>query len=140
VYVENDRFAHVRAPSCEVCFCLPTCPRFLLYPPPSPPSSPPPSHISLVRDPNNATSGPPAGIAGFQAILMSALPQIIGPRVHDDGAAQHGLLADQLDQTVLDAALGVAAVVGLEVAEIAHVAGLVGWGARRRGLAGWVER
>lgn len=49
--------------------------------------------------------------------------------MHDDGAAEDRLLADQLDERVLDTALAVAVAVGLEVAEVANVAGFVGWGA-----------
>jgi len=49
--------------------------------------------------------------------------------VDDDGAAQHALRADQLDELVRDAALGVTLAVGLEVAEVADVALAVGGGA-----------
>ena len=56
---------------------------------------------------------------------MPTFTQIIRARMHDDGAAQHGLLADQLDEAVLDAAFTVAVGVGLEVAEVADVAGFI---------------
>jgi len=49
--------------------------------------------------------------------------------VHDDGAAQHALGADQLDELVRDGAFGVALGVGLEVAQVADVALAVGGGA-----------
>lgn len=107
---------------------------FLCPPPPCTSLLPP--LINLVRNPNNAASRSPTRIARFKTVLMSALPQVIRTRMHNDGAAQHGLLADQLDQAILDAALGVAAAVGLEVAEVADVAGLVGGGTGRVGLVG----
>ena len=61
--------------------------------------------------------------------------------MHDDGAAQHGLFADQLDEAVLDAAFAVAVGVGFEVAEIADMAGFVTggtvwWGLLERGCMG----
>jgi hypothetical protein len=43
--------------------------------------------------------------------------------------AQDAVLADQLDEAVADAALGVALGVGLDVAQVADVAVVVGWGA-----------
>ena len=43
--------------------------------------------------------------------------------MHDDGAAQHGVFADQLDVLVGDGALAVALPVGVEVAQVADVAG-----------------
>ena len=54
---------------------------------------------------------------------MPALPQIIGPRVDNNGASQHGVFADQLDVFVGDGSLAVARAVGLEVAQVADVAG-----------------
>lgn len=51
--------------------------------------------------------------------------------------AKNALLANQLDQLIADAALAVAAGVGLEVAEVADVADIVAWGAV--GLAEGVE-
>jgi hypothetical protein len=49
--------------------------------------------------------------------------------VDDDGAAEHALRADQLDELVRDAARGVALGVGLEVAQVADVALAVARGA-----------
>ena len=43
--------------------------------------------------------------------------------MNDNSAAQHALLADQLDQLFSKAALPVSALVGLEVAEVTDVAG-----------------
>lgn len=81
---------------------------------------------ALVRNPDHAASRPSARIARLQAVLVAALAQVVGARMHDDRAPQHGLLADQLDEAVLERALPVAVGVGLEVAEVADVAGLVG--------------
>jgi hypothetical protein len=78
---------------------------------------------SLIRDPNNATSGPPPGITRDETLLMAALPQIIRASMHDDGASQHGVFADQLDVLVGDGSLAVALPVGVEVAQVADVAG-----------------
>lgn len=57
---------------------------------------------------------------------MPALAQVIGASVHDYGAPEHALRADQLDLAVGDGALGVALRVGLEVPEVADVAVVVG--------------
>lgn len=54
---------------------------------------------------------------------MAALAQIIRAGMHDDGAAQHGVFADQLDVLVGDGALAVALPVRVEVAQVADVAG-----------------
>lgn len=49
--------------------------------------------------------------------------------MHNDGAAEHALRTDQLDELVGDGALGVALAVSLEVAKVADVALAVGWSA-----------
>jgi hypothetical protein len=54
---------------------------------------------------------------------MAPLPQIIRASMHDDGASQHGVFADQLDVLVGDGSLAVALPVGVEVAQVADVAG-----------------
>ena len=56
---------------------------------------------------------------------MATLTEVVGASVHNDGAAEHALWADQLDQLVLDGSLSVALAVSLEVAKITDVAGLV---------------
>jgi hypothetical protein len=84
-----------------------------------------PPSANSIRNANDATSRPSTSIARLQTILVPTFPQIIRARMHDDGAAQHGLLADQLDEAVLDAALAVAVGVGLEIAEVADVAHFV---------------
>ena len=93
-------------------------------PPPLPPPVPrPPPFFNLIRDPNNATSGPAPRIARDETLLMAALAQIIRAGMHDDGAAQHGVFADQLDVLVGDGAFAVALPIGVEVAQVADVAG-----------------
>jgi len=72
--------------------------------------------------PNNPTRGPAPRIPRLLALSVSTLPQVVGTGVHDDGAAQHALRADELDVLVGHGALGVALRVGLEVAEVADVA------------------
>ena len=72
---------------------------------------------------------------------MSALAQIVGARVHDNGPTEHALGTDQLDLIVRDGTLGVALSVRLEVAEVTNVAFGVGGGAV--GFAegvDWLER
>jgi hypothetical protein len=76
---------------------------------------------SLLGDTDNTASRTGARVASLLALLVLALTE--------DGAAQHALRADQLDELVRDAALGVALGVGLEVAQVADVALAVGGGA-----------
>ena len=84
---------------------------------------PSPLFLPLIRDPNNATSGPAPSIARDETLLMAALSQIIRASMHNDGAAQHGVFADQLDVLVGDGSRAVALPVGVEVAQVADVAG-----------------
>jgi hypothetical protein len=84
---------------------------------------------SLLGDTDNTASRTGARVASLLALLVLALTEVVGAGVHDDGAAQHALRADQLDELVRDAALGVALGVGLEVAQVADVALAVGGGA-----------
>jgi len=60
---------------------------------------------------------------------VPAFAEVVGAGMHDDGAAEHALRADELDQLVGHGALGVALAVRLEVAEVADVALAVGGGA-----------
>ena len=53
---------------------------------------------------------------------MSTFAQIVGARMDDDRTAQDALGTDQFHLSVLDAALTVSLTVGLEVAQVAHVA------------------
>lgn len=85
--------------------------------------------LNLLGDANNAASRTTASVASLLALLVAALAEVVGAGVHDDGAAQHALRADQLDVLVGHAARGVALAVGLEVAKVADVALGVGGGA-----------
>lgn len=53
---------------------------------------------------------------------MPASSQVVDASVHDDGAPEHALGPNELDQLVRDGAFGVALRVRLEVAEVADVA------------------
>ena len=84
---------------------------------------------SLLGDTNNTASGTGTSVTSLLALLVLALAEVVGAGVHDDGAAEDALRADQLDELVRDAALGIALAVGLEVAQVADVALAVGGGA-----------
>lgn len=76
-------------------------------------------------------------VAGLLALWVVRLSKVIGAGVNDNGAAEHTLRADQLDEFVGDGALCVALAVGLEVTQVTDVTGLVGWCAVV--LAEWVD-
>lgn len=84
---------------------------------------------NLLGDTNDTASRTSASIASLLALLVLALAKVVSAGVDDDGAAEHALRADQLDELVRDGALGVALGVGLEVAQVADVALAVGGGA-----------
>lgn len=83
----------------------------------------------LLSNTDNAASGTAASVASLLALLVAALAEVVGAGVHDDGAAEDALGADQLDVLVGHGALGVALGVGLEVAQVADVALAVAGGA-----------
>jgi len=87
-------------------------------------------------DANDTASRSGARVARLLALLVPAFSEVVGTGVDDDGAPQNAVLADQLDQAVGDAALGVALAVRLEVPEVTDVALAVDGGAVR--LAVWV--
>lgn len=94
----------------------------------------------LRRNANDTASGPAARIARLLALLVAALAEVVGAGVHDDGAAEHALGPDELDELVADAALAVALAVRLEVAQVADVALAVLGRAVRLALGvDWVE-
>ena len=76
----------------------------------------------LCRDADDTARRTAARVARLLALLVAALAEVVGAGVDDDGAAEHALGADQLDELVGDAALGVALAVRLEVAQVADVA------------------
>jgi hypothetical protein len=53
---------------------------------------------------------------------VSTLAKVVSASVHNNGAANNALGANQLDQLVGDAALSIALAVGLEVAQVTDVA------------------
>ncbi len=67
----------------------------------TPDQQPPVTH--LVCNTNNTTSRPSTRITRLLALLGITLAQIVRARMHDDGAAQHALLTDQLDQLISNA-------------------------------------
>ena len=83
----------------------------------------------LLRNPNDSESRSAASITRRLALLVTTLSEIIGAGVDDDGASEDALETDELDEVVGDGAFDVALGVGLEVAEVANVALLVGGGA-----------
>lgn len=89
--------------------------------------------LDLLSNANDTTSRTTARVARSLTLLVSALTQVIGASMHDNGPTQHALRPDQLDVLVRDGALGVALAVGFEVAEVANVAFAVGGGAVRFG-------
>jgi len=56
--------------------------------------------------------------------------------VDNDGASENTVLADQLDEAVADASLGVSLTISLDVAQVTNVAFRVGWSTVS--LAVWV--
>ena len=92
---------------------------------------------ALLSDPNDAASRTTARVARRLALLVPALAEVVGARVHDDGAAEDALGPDELDLAVRQGPLGVALRVRLEVAEVADVAFCVRGGAVR--FAEWVD-
>lgn len=82
----------------------------------------------LLRDPDDSAGGTPACIARGLALFMSALAEVVGAAMHDDGAAEHALGPNQLDLAVGNGTLAVPLSVGLEVAQIANMTVFVGGG------------
>ena len=99
--------------------------------------------LSLVGDTNDTASRSGTSVASLEGLLVATLAEIVGAGMDNDGSltacqscsrgtgvyisyADDAVGADQLDQGVGGRALGVALGIGLDVAEIANVAGLVG--------------
>lgn len=81
---------------------------------------------TLCSNTDDAASRARTRIARLLAFLVAALAQVVGAGVHDNGAAEHALRADELDQLVGDGAYGVALAIRLEVAEVTDVALRIG--------------
>lgn len=93
--------------------------------------------IRLGRDANNTAGWAGTGVASLEAVLVATLAEVVSAAVDDNGAADDAVRADQLDELVLDGALGNALGVRGDVAEVADVADLVG--RRAVGLAEGVD-
>ena len=87
------------------------------------------SALHLLSNTNDTTSRTRASIARLLALLIATLAEIISAGMHNDRAPEDTLRPDELDVLVLHAALGIALPVCLEVAQVAHVAVAVFWGA-----------
>lgn len=79
-------------------------------------------HLQEKYSRAHTASGTGTSVAGLEGLLVVALAEVVGAAVDNDGAADDGLGADQLDVGVSDGALGVAVGVGLDVAEVTDVA------------------
>jgi len=71
---------------------------------------------SLLGDADDTASRTGTSVASLERLLVASLAEVIGAGVGDDGSANDALGADELDEAVLDGALGVALGVGLDVA------------------------
>lgn len=106
----------------------------------------------LCGNADDAAGRAGAGVARLLALLVPALSEVVGARVADEGALQgeekaivspwlltaygntggvstyseNAVLADQLDEAVADAALGVALGIRLDVSKVTDVAFAVG--------------
>lgn len=68
---------------------------------------------------------------------MTTLAQVVRTSVHDNGSTEDGGWANQLDQRIMDGALGDTRGVGGDVTQVTNVSDLIGWGTV--GLSEWVE-
>lgn len=101
--------------------------------------------VPSVGDTNDTAGGATTSIAGLERLLIAALAEVISASVDNNGAlkecqyisfsldagqdcstyANHGLGSDELDKFVLNAALGVALGIGLDVSQVTDVACLI---------------
>lgn len=72
-------------------------------------------------DTNDTTGRSWTGISSLLALLVASLSEVISASVDDDGAAEHTLWSDQLDELVGDGTLCVALTISLEVAQVSNV-------------------
>jgi hypothetical protein len=80
------------------------------------------SCANLVGNTNDTASRARTSVTSLLGLLVSALAKVVSAGVHNDGAANNALGANQLDQLVSDAALGIALAVSLEVTQVTDVA------------------
>jgi hypothetical protein len=71
---------------------------------------------------NNTAGRAATSVASLLALRVVRLAEVVGAGVHDNGAAEHAVRADQLDKLVGGGALGIALAVGLDVAQVTDVA------------------
>lgn len=90
-------------------------------------------HVTLhLRGNANDTAGRArTSIASLLALLVATLAKVIGAAVNNNGATKNTLRANQLDQLVRDAAVGIALTIRLDVSEVTNVAIAVRWRAVR---------
>ena len=79
----------------------------------------------LVGDANNTASETSASVTSLLRLLVTALAQVVSSSMNDNSATNDALGANQLDQLVRSAALGVTLAIGLEVTQVTDVALLV---------------
>ena len=58
--------------------------------------------LASLRDADDATGLPGAGVARGLAELVAALAEVVGVGVHHQGAAEDGVLSGQGDEAVLE--------------------------------------
>lgn len=93
--------------------------------------------IILVSYTNDTTGRSWAGVTGLQRLFSVTLTQVILTSMDDDTSADDGIDTEQLDQLVLERALGYTIGVGLQVTHVTNVSDFVGW--RTVGLLERVE-
>ena len=82
--------------------------------------------LALLLDSNDAACQAPSGITSGERQFVTSLAQIIDVLMHDDRSANDGVLSDQRDEVVGDGHVDLAVRTRLHVAEVAHVASVIG--------------
>lgn len=99
----------------------------------------------LLGNANDTACWTSTGVSSLLGLLVAALAKVIGASMNHDGAlcwwsviitssgsdistyTNDTLLADELDEAILDRALGVSLTVGLEISQVTYVTLAVGW-------------
>jgi len=84
---------------------------------------------NLRGDADDTAGRAGTSVSGLLGLGVVALAEVVGAAVDDDGAADDALGADELDELVRHAALGVTLTIGLNVTQVTDVAVLVFGGA-----------
>lgn len=79
----------------------------------------------FASETNDTTSRSSTGVTGGQGVGVAALSKIISAGMDNNGSANNGVLANELDFQVLLAALGNTATVGGDVTQVANVSVVV---------------